>query len=51
MVRRILFKILTERIDALLAEAGQLDFGIDETVQLLRQRDQAMQPPSHAEEK
>jgi GntR family transcriptional regulator len=50
LTRRERLKILTERIDALLAEARQLHFGIDETVQLLRQRDQAMQPPSHAEE-
>ena len=51
LARRERLKILTERIDALLAEARQMDIGIDETVQLLRQRDQAMQPPSHAEEK
>jgi GntR family transcriptional regulator len=51
LARREKLKILTERIDALLAEARQMDIGIDETVQLLRQRDQAMQPPSHAEEK
>ena len=51
LARRERLRILTERIDALLAEARQMDIGIDETVQLLRQRDQAMQPPSHAEEK
>jgi GntR family transcriptional regulator len=51
LARRERLKILTERIDALLAEARQLEIGIDETVQLLRQRDQAMQPPSHAKEK
>ena len=51
LARRERLRILTERIDALLAEARQMDFGIDETVQLLRQRDQAMQPPPHAEEK
>jgi GntR family transcriptional regulator len=51
LARRERLKILTERIDALLAEARQMDIGIDETVQLLRQRDQAMQPPSDAEEK
>jgi GntR family transcriptional regulator len=51
LARRERLKILTERIDALLAEARQMDFGVDETVQLLRQRDQAMQPPSQAEEK
>jgi GntR family transcriptional regulator len=51
LARRERLKILTERVDALIAEARQMDIGIDETVQLLRQRDQAMQPPSHAEEK
>ena len=50
LARRERLRILTERIDALLAEARQMDFSIDETVQLLRQRDQAMQPPSHAKE-
>jgi GntR family transcriptional regulator len=51
LARRERLKILTERIDALLAEARHMDIDIDETVQLLRQRHQAMQPPSHAEEK
>jgi GntR family transcriptional regulator len=51
LARRERLKILTERIDALLAEARQMNVGIDETVQLMRQRDQAMQPPSDAEEK
>src|SRR5215467_2780392 len=35
LARRERLKILTERIDALLAEARQLGIGIDETVQLL----------------
>ena len=51
LARRERLRILTERIDALLAEARQMDFGIDETVQLLHQRDQAMQPPPDDEEK
>jgi GntR family transcriptional regulator len=51
LARRERLRILTERIDALLTEARQMDIGIDETVQLLRQRDQAMQPPSDVEEK
>ena len=51
LARRERLKILTERVDALIAEARQMDIGIDETVQLLRQRDQAMQPPSDVEEK
>ena len=36
-------KILTERVDALLAEARQLDIGVDEVVELVRRRDEAMQ--------
>ena len=42
LARRERLKILTERIDALLAEARQLNVGIDEILQLVRQRDQAM---------
>jgi len=44
LARRERVKILTERIDALLAEARQLNVGIDEILQLVRQRDQTMQP-------
>src|ERR1700752_2570862 len=36
-------KILTERIDALLAEARQMNFTLDESVELVNQRDAAMQ--------
>jgi GntR family transcriptional regulator len=45
LARRERLRILTERAEALLAEARQLGFGLDEIVALLRQRDQAMQPP------
>jgi GntR family transcriptional regulator len=51
LARRERLKILTERIDALLAEARQMSVGIDEIVQLMRQRDETMQPPSDVEEK
>jgi GntR family transcriptional regulator len=44
-------RILTERIDALLAEARQLSFDVDEVVRLLRQRDEAMQPTPKEKEK
>ncbi len=44
LARRERLKILTERIDALLAEAGQLNVGIEEVLQLVRQRADAMQP-------
>ena len=44
LARRERLKILTERADALLTEARQMDIGTDEVIQLLRQRDEAMQP-------
>jgi GntR family transcriptional regulator len=43
LARRERTKILTGRIDALLAEANQMDFTLDEILDLVRQRDQAMQ--------
>ena len=51
LARRERIKILTERIDALLAEARQLNVGIDEVLNMVRQRDEAMQSASHLEEK
>src|SRR5215467_8537464 len=44
LARRERLKILSERIDALLAEARQMDVSIELLIQLLRQRDEAMQP-------
>lgn len=38
-------KILTEKIDALLAEAKQMRTGFEELIQLIRQRDKVMQSP------
>ena len=49
LARRERLKILTDRIDALLAEARQMNVNTDELIQLVRQRDEAMQPA--AEEK
>ena len=43
LARRERLKILTERIDALLAEARQMNVGIEQIIDLLRERDQAMQ--------
>ena len=51
LARRERMKILTERIDALLAEAQQMNVEIDELVQLVRQRNETMQPSSRTEEK
>ena len=45
LARRERLRIVTERVDALLAEARQLGFGLEEVAALLRQRDQAMHPP------
>ena len=44
LARRERVKILTERIDALLAEARQLGIRTDEVVELLHQRDERLQP-------
>jgi GntR family transcriptional regulator len=44
LARRERLKILTGRIDALLAEARQLGVRTDEVVDLLRQRDEILQP-------
>lgn len=43
LARRERLKILAERIDALLAEARQMNVGAEELVHLIKQRDQAMQ--------
>ena len=51
LARRERMKILAERIDALLAEARQLNVGTDEILQLVRHRDEAMQPSPRPEEK
>lgn len=40
--RRDRLKIVTQRIDALLAESRQMDIPLDELVQLVRERDGAM---------
>jgi GntR family transcriptional regulator len=42
LARRERLKILTERIDGLLAEAHQMNIDIEEVVALLRQRDETL---------
>jgi GntR family transcriptional regulator len=42
LARRERVRILTERVDALLAEARQMNISIEEIVELLRQREEAM---------
>jgi GntR family transcriptional regulator len=49
LARRERVKILTERIDALLAEARQMDIHFDELVKLAEQRDKAMQTSRNEE--
>ena len=44
LARRERLKIVTERIDALLAEARNLGIGTDEVIELLRERDEILQP-------
>jgi GntR family transcriptional regulator len=46
MVRRDRLKIITGRIDSLVAEARQMDISLPEVIELLRQRDKVMQTQS-----
>lgn len=45
LARRERLRILTERVDALLAEARSMNVSVEDVLQLVRQRDQAMRPP------
>jgi GntR family transcriptional regulator len=49
LARRDRLKIIVQRIDALLAEARQMGIGLDEVMELVRERDEAMQS-QHAED-
>lgn len=44
LARRERLRILTERIDALLAEARQLGIRTEDVIELMRQRDEFLQP-------
>jgi GntR family transcriptional regulator len=44
LARRERLKIVTERVDALLAEARQLGISVSEIIELIARRDEAMQP-------
>ncbi|MBA4107288.1 MAG: GntR family transcriptional regulator [Pirellula sp.] len=46
LARKERLKILTERVDALLAESRQMDVPYDELVKLLDKRNQSMNPPT-----
>ncbi|MGB7161112.1 MAG: GntR family transcriptional regulator [Tepidisphaeraceae bacterium] len=45
LARRERLKILGRRVDALLAEARQMDVSLDEVIDLVHQRDRAMPQP------
>jgi GntR family transcriptional regulator len=45
LARRERLKIVTERVDALLAEARQMNIDTDTLIELIQERDEAMQPP------
>jgi GntR family transcriptional regulator len=47
--RRERLRILTERVDALLAEARQMDVTVDQVFELIRRRDEKMQPGAKQE--
>jgi GntR family transcriptional regulator len=49
LARRERLTILSERVDALLAESRQFEIGVDEVVELIRRRDQAMQTRAKGE--
>lgn len=46
LARKERLKILTERVDALLAESRQMDVPYDELVKILDKRNESMTPPS-----
>jgi GntR family transcriptional regulator len=49
LARRERIKILAERIDALLAEARQMNIDVEEVLKLVEQRNRALQPTGRAE--
>jgi GntR family transcriptional regulator len=49
LARRERVKILTERVDALLAESRQMDIAFDDLVKLIEQRNAAMQTTAKQE--
>ena len=49
LARRERIKILGQRIDALLAEARQMDISFEDIVKLIEQRQSVLQPAEHEE--
>jgi GntR family transcriptional regulator len=50
LARRERLKIVTERVDALLAQARQLGIGVQEIVELIARRDEVMQHEGKGEQ-
>ena len=48
LARRERLKIVTERVDALLAEARQMNIDTETLIELIQERDEAMQPAAAA---
>jgi GntR family transcriptional regulator len=48
LARRERLKIVTERVDALLAQARQMNIATDALIDIIHERDEAMQPPPAA---
>jgi GntR family transcriptional regulator len=51
LARRQRLKIVTERVDALLAEARQMNIDIEELIELIQERDETMQTAAASKEK
>src|SRR4051794_37227905 len=51
LARRQRLKIITERVDALLAEARQMNIDTEELIELVQERDELMQTASSGKEK
>jgi GntR family transcriptional regulator len=51
LARRQRLKIVTERVDALLAEARQMNIDIEELVELIQERDETMQTAAASKER
>jgi GntR family transcriptional regulator len=51
LARRERLKIISQRVDALLAEARQMNIDIEELIELIQQRDETMQAAASSKEK
>ena len=51
LARRQRLKIISQRVDALLAEARQMNIDIEELIELIQERDETMQTTASSKEK